>query len=145
MQKTYLLCKNTSKWLNGNAPHHDANTFTHINDLLYKHAMDTTQKFLVLFTPKSGCFILHINMQDKSGYQNINRTYNLIKWQYYWKGMNKDICKYIANCMVYKREKANIQMYPLQITHIPDQQNSHRSHHRLQCLHIRKPTHSNYH
>ena len=34
--------------------------------------------------------------------------------------MNKDICKYINNCALCKREKASSQVYPLQITDIPD-------------------------
>ena len=34
--------------------------------------------------------------------------------------MSKDICKYINNCALYKREKAGTQVYPLQITDVPD-------------------------
>ena len=34
--------------------------------------------------------------------------------------MNKDICKYIANGTLCKRGKAKMQMYPLQMTDIPD-------------------------
>ena len=33
--------------------------------------------------------------------------------------MNKDIQKYIANCILCHREKAKIQNYPLQMTEIP--------------------------
>ena len=33
--------------------------------------------------------------------------------------MNKDIQKYIANCMLCRREKAKIQNYPLQMMEIP--------------------------
>ena len=47
-------------------------------------------------------------------------TYCLIKCQYYWKGMNKDIRKYIANCVLCQQEKAKVQQYPLQMTEIPD-------------------------
>ena len=35
-------------------------------------------------------------------------------------GMNKDICKYINNCALFKREKAREQVYPLQMRSIPD-------------------------
>ena len=45
-------------------------------------------------------------------------TYCLIKCQYYWKGMNKDIRKYIANFTLCCREKAKVQAYPLQMTEI---------------------------
>ena len=34
--------------------------------------------------------------------------------------MNKDIRKYIANCVLCQREKAKNQHYPLQMTEIPD-------------------------
>ena len=44
----------------------------------------------------------------------------LIKHQYYWKGVNKDIRKYIANCVLCQQEKAKVQQYPLQMTKIPD-------------------------
>ena len=57
---------------------------------------------------------------DKLGHQGNTHTYCLIKHQYYLKGMNKGICKYIANCAVCYREKAKIQNYPLQMTDIPN-------------------------
>ena len=34
--------------------------------------------------------------------------------------MNKDIRKYIANCVLCQREKAKIQTYPMQMTEITD-------------------------
>ena len=52
--------------------------------------------------------------------QRSNWHINLIKWQYFWKGMNKDIWKYIANYTLFCREKAKVQSYPLQMTEIPD-------------------------
>ena len=56
----------------------------------------------------------------KLGHQGNTCTYCLIKHQYYWKGMNKDIQKYIANCTLCHREKAIIQNYPLQMMEIPN-------------------------
>ena len=44
----------------------------------------------------------------------------LIKCQCYWKGMNKDIRKYVAQCTLCHREKAKVQAYPLQMTEIPE-------------------------
>ena len=55
---------------------------------------------------------------DKLGYQRATCTYCLIKHQYYWKGMNKDIRNYIANCTLCHRENAKVQSYPLQMTEI---------------------------
>ena len=53
-------------------------------------------------------------------HQGNTHTYCLIKHQYLWKGMNKDIHKYIANFALCHREKAKIQNYPLQMMEIPD-------------------------
>ena len=52
IQKTASFCKCISKWLfNGKAPSYEADTFTHIKGLLYKHVKDSNQKFLALVTP----------------------------------------------------------------------------------------------
>ena len=52
--------------------------------------------------------------------QGNTHTYCLIKCQFYWKGINKDIRKYIANCTLCHREKAKVQAHPLQMTELPD-------------------------
>ena len=59
-----------------------------------------------------------VEAHDKLGYQGATHTYFLIKHQYYWKGMDKDIRKYIANCTLCHREKAKVQSYPLQMMEI---------------------------
>ena len=82
--------------------------------------MDSNQRFLALAIPKSWCFTVLVEAHDKLGHQGVNSTYHLVKCQYYWKGMNKDICKYINNCALHKREKARIQVYHLQMTDIHD-------------------------
>ena len=41
MQRTDPFCKHISRrLLNGKAPHHEFDTFTHVKGLLYKHIMD---------------------------------------------------------------------------------------------------------
>ena len=121
MQKTDPFCKCISKHLsNGKAPQHETDLFTHVKESLYKHVMDSRQKFLALVIPKSWKHTVLVEAHDKLGHQGNTHTYCLIKRQYYWKGMNKDIQKYIANCKLCHREKAKIQNYPLQMTEIPD-------------------------
>ena len=61
-----------------------------------------------------------VEAHDKLGHQGNSHTYCLIKRQHYWKGMNKDIRKYIANCILCHREKAKVQHYPLQMMEIPN-------------------------
>ena len=121
MQKTGPFGKWISKCLfNEKAPQHEAELFTHIRGLLYKHITDSGQKFLALVIPKSWKYTVLMEAHDKLGHQGSTCTYCLIKHQYYWKGMNKDIQKYIANCTLCHREKAKIQNYPLQMTQIPN-------------------------
>ena len=101
MQKTDPFCKCISKrLLNGKLPHHEFDIFTHIKGLLYKHVMDTGKRFLALVIPKSWKYTVLVEAHDKLGHQGNSHTYCLIKCQYYWKGMNKEIRKYIANCIL---------------------------------------------
>ena len=102
MQKTDPFCKRISKHLsNRNAPQHKADLFTHVRGLLYEHITDLNKKFFVLIIPKSWKYTVLVE-----AHQGITGTYCLIKCQYYWKDMNKDIRRYIANCNLCHREKA---------------------------------------
>ena len=117
MQRTDPFCKCISKsLLNGKAPHHEFNTFTHVKGLLYKHVMDAGKKFFALVIPKSWKFTVLVEAFDKLRHQGNTHMHYLIKHQYYWKGMNKDIRKYIANCIICRCDKADV----LQVTEIPD-------------------------
>ena len=101
MQRRDLFYKCISKrLLNGKAPHHEFDTFTHVKGLLYKHIMDSGKQFLALVIPKSWKYTVLVEAHDKLGHQGNSHTYCLTKRQYYWKGMNKDIRKYIANCIL---------------------------------------------
>ena len=101
MQRTDPFCKHISKrLLNGKAPHHEFDTFTHVKGLLYKHVTDAGKKFLTLVIQKSWKFTVLVEAHDKLGNQGNSHTYCLIKHECYWKGMNKDIRKYIANCIL---------------------------------------------
>ena len=77
--------------------------------------MDSYQKFLALVIPKAWKYTVLVEAHDKLGHQGATLTYCLIKCQYYWKGMNKDIRQYIANCILCCREKVKVQSYPLQM------------------------------
>ena len=121
MQNADPFCKRIFKCLcNGKASQHEMDLFTHVRGLLYKHITDSGQKFLALVIPKSWRYTVLVQVYDKLGHQGNTHIYCLIKHQYYWKGMNKDIRKYITNCALCHREKAKVQAYPLQMTEIPD-------------------------
>ena len=120
MQRTDPFCKCISKCLsNRKAPKHKADLFLHVKGLLYKHVTDSNQIFLALVIPKAWKCTVLVEAHDKLGHQGATHTYCLRKCQYYWKGMNKDIRKYIAHCTLCHREKAKVQAHPLQMTEIP--------------------------
>ena len=98
---------------NGKALKHKADLFLHVKGLLYKHVMDSHKKFLALVIPKAWKYTVLVEAHDTLGHQGATQTYCLIKHQYYWKGMNKDISKYITQCALCCREKAKVQAYPL--------------------------------
>ena len=121
MQRTDPFCKCITKCLsNRKAPKPEADLFLHIKGLLYKHVMDSNQKFLALVIPKSWKYTVLMEAYDKLGHQGATHTYCLVKCQYYWKGMNKGIRKYIVTRTLYCREKTKVQSYPLQMTVIPE-------------------------
>ena len=114
MQKTDPFSKRISKHLsNGKAPQHQMDLFTHVRGLLYKHITESGQKFLALVIPKSWRYAVLVEAHDKLGQQGNTCTFCLIKCQYYWKGMNKDIRKCIANCTLCCREKAKVLALPI--------------------------------
>ena len=65
MQRADPFCKCISRrLLNGKAPHHEFDTFTHVKGLLYKHITDAGKKFLALVIPKSWKYALLLEAHD---------------------------------------------------------------------------------
>ena len=96
MQSTDSFCKRIVKrLLNKTAPEHELKTFFIHNGLLYRYASDHSQDFCTLVIPKAWRYTILVETHDKMGHQGNNRTYSLIKRQYYWKGMAKDVKDYI--------------------------------------------------
>ena len=121
MQRTDPFCRHISKCLfNGKALQSETGVFTHIKGLQYKHIMDSGKQFLALVIPKPWKYTVLMEAHDNLGHQGHSCTYCLIKIQYYWKDMNKDIRKYFANCVLCHKEKAKVQHYPLQMMEILD-------------------------
>ena len=109
MQRTDPFCKCISRrLLNGKAAQHEFDTFTHMKGLLYKHVTDSGKQFLALVIPKSWKYTVLVEGHDKLGHQGNSCTFCLIKRQYYWKGMNKNIRKYIANCILANEKKPHL-------------------------------------
>ena len=69
--------------------------------------------------PRAWKYTVLVEAHEKLSHQGATHTYYLIKWQYYWKGMNKDIRKYIADYTLFHREKGKVQAYTVQMMEIP--------------------------
>ena len=73
MQKTDPFGKCTSKQLlNGKAPKHKADLFTHVKGLLYRHVMDANQKFMALIISKAWRYMVLVEAHDKLRHQGSN-------------------------------------------------------------------------
>ena len=80
MQRTDPFCKCISKrQLNGKAPQHEFDTFTHVKGLLYKHVTDSGKQFLALVIPKFWKYTVLMEAHDKLRHQGNSWTYCLIK------------------------------------------------------------------
>ena len=113
MQGTDPFCNCISKYLsNRKAPKHEIDLFPHMKGLLYKHVPDSHQRFLAPVIPKAWKYTVLVEAHNKLGYQVATHTCCLIKHQYYWKGMNKNIRKYIANCTPCCRGKSQGSILP---------------------------------
>ena len=96
MQSTNPFCKCIMKrLLSKTAPEHELKTFVIHNGLLYRYALDHSKDFCALVIPKAWKYTILVETQDKMGHQGNNCMYSLIKQQYYWKGMAKDVKDYI--------------------------------------------------
>ena len=96
MQSTDPFCKCIVKrLLNKTAPEHELKTFFIHNGLLYRYASDHSKDFCALVIPKSWRYTILVETHDEMGHQGNNQTYSLIKQQYYWKGLAKDVKDYI--------------------------------------------------
>ena len=67
MQRTDPFCKHISKCLlNGKAPQHETDIFTHIKGLLYKHIMDSGKQFLALVILKSWKYTVLVEAHEQT-------------------------------------------------------------------------------
>ena len=58
---------------------HEADLFSHIKGLLYKHIMDANKKCMTLIIPKAWKYTVLVEAHDKLGHQGVTHTYCLIK------------------------------------------------------------------
>ena len=114
-------CKCISRWLNQRkAPHHESNAFTDIDALLYKHAMDASQKFLILVIPKSWCFMVLVEAHEKLGHQESQELIISFSNSIIGRGWTRPSINTLQIAHYARGRKQKHKMYPLQMTDIPD-------------------------
>ena len=107
IQSTDPFCRHIMKrLLKKTAPEHELKTFFIHNGLLYRYASHHSKDFCALVIPKAWKYMILVETHDKMGHQGNNHTYSLIKRQYYWMGMAKDVKDYIQRCPACHQEKA---------------------------------------
>ena len=65
---------------------------------LYRQTQDGNKSFEVLIIPRSLIPAMLINSHHLQGHAGTTKSYSLIKMEFIWKGMCKDIHKFIQNC-----------------------------------------------
>ena len=95
-------------------------TFTHYNGLLYKHAMDAIQKFLVLVIPKSSHFKVLTEAHNKLGHQGVTECITSLYNSPAERGWTRTFANTLLIVPCARGKKAKMKMYPLQMMAIPD-------------------------
>ena len=79
-----------------------------VNDILKHHLQIDDQIFYPIILP---CMLIgHVLAHNKLRHNRISRTYAMLKWLYYWKGMKSSIIKHVKSCDIC--QKCNLQVVP---------------------------------
>ena len=81
------------------------------NGTLYRQAQDGDKSFEALIVPRSIIPTILINSHHLQVHTGTTKSYNLIKREFFWKGMDKDINKFIQNCNICKQHNLQKQSY----------------------------------
>ena len=74
------------------------NIFKLDNDTLYGQTHDADKSIKVLIVPRFLIPIILINSHNLQEYAGKTKSYRLIKREFFWTGMGRDIDKFIHNC-----------------------------------------------
>ena len=85
--------------------------FTIHNGTLYILMQDNNKSFEALAVPKSLALTILIKSHNLQRHARTITLYCLIKRDYFWKGMQKDIDKFTPNCHMCKQLKFQKQYY----------------------------------
>ena len=68
------------------------------DDLLMRYVDDNKQRFETIVVPKDMSTVLLKLAHDELGHNGSARTYMILRRNYYWRGLRRDVVKYVKRC-----------------------------------------------
>ena len=87
------------------------NIFKLDNGTLYRQIQDGDKSFKALKVPRSLIPTILINLHHLQGHAGTTKSYSLIKMEFFWKSICKDIEKFIQNWNISKQHNLQKQSY----------------------------------
>ena len=81
------------------------------NDTLYTQTQNGDKSFKALMVLRSPIPFILMNLHHLQGHMGTIKLYNLIKREFYWKGMHKYIDKFIQDCNICKQHNLQKESY----------------------------------
>ena len=88
--------------------------------ILRKYVYDTKQWFETMVVPQSLCGILLKLSHDDLGHNGTARTYMLLRWSYYWKGMRPEVTRYVKQCKLCQTHNSASTRYVKGMFEVPE-------------------------
>ena len=79
--------------------------------ILKKYVYDAKQRFETMVVPQGLCRTLLKLSHDDLGHNGTARTYMLLRWNYYWKGMRPKVTRYVKQCQLCRTHNSTSTRY----------------------------------
>ena len=90
--------------------------------ILRKYVYDAKQWFETMVVPQSLCGMLLKLSHDDLGHNGTARTYMLLRWNYYWKGMRPEVTRYVKQCKLCRTHICASTRYVKGMFEVPEAQ-----------------------
>ena len=110
LQKNDKFCKNILNLLKARKLH-DKDPYFIEEDMLKRYVGDNKQRFEVVMLPQ---ILIGPALQlahEGLGHNGTPRTYALLQWQYYWKGLKPLVKKHVKQCNLCQRHNKQVVKY----------------------------------
>ena len=90
---------------------HDKNPYYIEENILKRYVEDNKQRFKVVILPQ---VLVEPALQlahEGLGHNGIPKTYALLRWQYYWKGLKPSVTKHVKQCTLCLKHNKQVVKY----------------------------------